>query len=50
MNLTDKDSIMKAIVGIDFVVHIASTLPNVTKVFSDDEYLIPAKEGTLAIL
>ena len=49
VDLSDKDSIAKAVAGCDFILHVASPYPNDTPK-NEDDVIKPAVDGTIAVL
>jgi len=49
-NLKDKDSIFEFVKGLDYVIHVASPVPDVRKKMADEEVIRPAVDGTLNVL
>ena len=49
-DLTDEESMLNAIEGCKYVVHVASPVPGLNKVKDENEVIRPAVEGTMAVM
>ncbi|CAI2374876.1 unnamed protein product [Moneuplotes crassus] len=49
-NLLDDDSIYKFVEGLDYVIHVASPFPDISKKMDEEELIRPAVDGTLSVL
>ncbi|CAI2374524.1 unnamed protein product [Moneuplotes crassus] len=49
-DLLDDDSIYKFVEGLDYVIHVASPFPDISKNVNEEELIKPAVDGTLSVL
>jgi dihydroflavonol-4-reductase len=49
-DLNDRDSIFEFAKGLDYIIHVASPVPNVSKKTKEEDLYKPAIEGTLNVL